>query len=89
MNWLRCICWWFGCKPIFGSEHHGDGVMPCERCGASDTTYEDRVGDTRHTRLKARCTYWLWLRWQPHWFTKCPACGQRGTCKPDCDGIPF
>ena len=27
-------------------------VSSCGRCGAQDTTYGDRVGDTRHNRAK-------------------------------------
>lgn len=85
----RLTCWWFGCRPIYEAEHHGDGVMPCERCGAPDTTYADRVGDTRHRRAvdALRGLWWhLVLRWLPR---RCPACGRRGRCSSDCDGVPF
>lgn len=85
----QIICWWFGCSPIYEAEHHGSGTMPCERCGAPDTTYSDRVGDTRHHRMveRLRSIKWMLLEsWRPK---PCPACGQRGNCDDDCDGIPF
>lgn len=85
----RLLCWWFGCQPIYEAEHHGSGVMPCERCGAPDTTYSDRVGDTRHARATGALRRFRWNlfdRWRP---AKCHACQQRGKCAPECDGIPF
>ena len=83
---LRAVCWWFGCRPDYEAMRHDCDVIPCERCGAEDTWYSDRVGDTQHNRAKAWLAHWLWYRWLP---TKCPACGGRYGCKPDCDGIPF
>ncbi|MDQ7745402.1 hypothetical protein [Hydrogenophaga pseudoflava] len=85
----KAICWWFGCSPIYEAEHHGSGTMPCERCGAPDTTYSDRVGDTRHLRMVERLR---WVKWKllESWRPKpCPACGKRGECADDCDGVPF
>lgn len=86
MNWLaRPLCWWFGCRPDFHAQPYGDAV-PCDRCGAWDTSYEDRIGYTRHNRLKEWLAYWLWRKWIP---VKCRACNQRFGHDPDCDGIPF
>lgn len=84
----RSLCWWFGCQPLYEAMSHDSDAVPCMRCGASDTTYADRCGDTRHARFVG----WLrWVRWRlfDSWRPKpCVACGQR-KCKPDCDGIPF
>jgi len=83
----RLACWWFGCWPDYQRFDY-DGTCPCERCGAPDTTYADRVGDTRHARMVDRLRRLRWLlldSWRPK---PCPACGER-KCKPDCDGIPF
>ena len=87
----RFTCWWFGCSPVHCDEEvYGYGVMPCERCGASDTTYEDRIGWTLHARLGdwlRRLRWHLFDRWRPH---PCQACGKPlGKCASDCDGIPF
>jgi hypothetical protein len=85
----RAICWWFGCQPDYMAMDHGCELIPCERCGAADTSYSDRCGDTRHNRLIERWyrfTWWLVRRWLP---LKCPACGGRYGCKAGCDGIPF
>lgn len=85
----RLICWWFGCQPDYQAMDHGSDQIPCERCGAADTDYADRCGDTRHARLVDRLHrlhYLLLHSWRPK---PCPACGERGQCKPDCDGIPF
>lgn len=84
----RLLCWWFGCEPDYQRFDH-DGTVPCTRCGAGDTSYADRVGDTRHNRLMDRWhrfTWWTVRRWLPH---KCPACGHRWKCDDNCDGIPF
>lgn len=51
--------------------------------------YGDMVGDTRHNRAIDQWHRFTWAilrRWLPH---KCPACGKRGKCADDCDGIPF
>ena len=85
----RLWCWWFGCAPYYEAMDHGSEAVPCERCGAWDTTYSDRVGDTRHARFveAVRLTWWRAVgRWIP---SRCPACGERFKCKSDCDGIPF
>jgi hypothetical protein len=85
----RLVCWWFGCQPDYEALRHDCDAVPCERCGAPDTSYADRVGDTRHNRLFDRWHRLTWLlvrRWLPH---KCPACGARWKCATDCDGIPF
>lgn len=85
----RLTCWWFGCIPDYDAMRHDCEVIPCERCEAPDTSYSDRVGDTRHARF---VNSWRWLYWRAigRWLpTKCLACGKRFGCKPDCDGIPF
>jgi hypothetical protein len=79
----RLACWWFGCQPIYEAEHLGSGAWD-----TWDTTYEDRIGDTRHARMVGRLHR---LRWRllDSWRARpCPACHER-KCKPDCDGIPF
>lgn len=84
----RLYCWWFGCQPDYRALSLGD-ALPCERCGAADTTYEDRCGDTKHARLVdwlRRLRWRLFDSWRPR---PCPACGKRGECATDCDGIPF
>lgn len=88
----RLICWWFGCEPDWGSSFAGEEPTPCLRCGARDTTYNDRVGDTRHNRFKdhvARLIAPLHFR---YWFPKpCQTCGLRDGHAPDCDvdDLPF
>lgn len=82
----RLVCWWLGCRPDWHAMHYDAEAIPCERCGAADTTYADRCGDTRHNRAKDWLSWWLWRRWLPR---KCPACGGRFGCRADCDGIPF
>jgi len=60
----RIICWWFGCDPDYSRGHGGANfIVPCRRCGAFDTMYCDRVGDTRHARMMASVRYWAWTRW--------------------------
>lgn len=83
------MCWWFGCQPDYEAMRHDCEAIPCERCGAEDTWYSDRVGDTRHARMVGRLRRLRWIlldSWRPR---PCPACGGRYGCKPDCDGIPF
>ncbi|MBI5255383.1 MAG: hypothetical protein HY855_02710 [Burkholderiales bacterium] len=85
----RLWCWWFGCLPDYEAMQHDAEAIPCDRCGAPDTTYSDRCGDTRHARfvdLLRQLRWQLLYRWLP---TKCPACGERYACRADCDGIPF
>lgn len=82
----RLSCWWFGCNPDYEAMQHYCKYVPCKRCGAHDTPYADRVGDTRHNRAMGWLRYWLWRRWLP---TKCPACGSRFEHRSDCDWIPF
>ena len=63
-------------------------TIPCERCGAADTSYADRCGDTRHARMVDQLQRLRWRlldSWRPK---PCPACGER-KCAADCDGIPF
>lgn len=86
----RLICWWFGCLPAWDEGLLYDWhLVPCERCGAPDTSYADRCGDTRHQRLMERLRH-LRYRLLESWRRKpCPACGRRGGCTADCDGIPF
>jgi len=84
----RLACWWFGCWPDYEALRHDYEAVPCERCGAPDTTYADRCGDTRHARMVDRLRRLRWRlldSWRPQ---PCPACHER-KCKPDCDGIPF
>lgn len=89
----RLACWWFGCQPDYEAMRLGhlfdvSDVVPCERCGAADTSYADRVGDTRHNRMVDQLQRLRWRlldSWRPK---PCPACGQR-KCAADCDGIPF
>lgn len=83
---IRLWCWWFGCRPNYEAERQCWEVIPCDRCGAADTSYSDRVGDTRHNRLMDWLAYWFWHRWVPK---KCAACGAWFGHKSDCDGIPF
>lgn len=67
----RLVCWWFGCDPDY--EHtcmlSANYVVPCKRCGAHDTDYADRVGDTRHNNF----VRWI-CRLLPR---KCCVCGKR------------
>lgn len=86
--WRRALCWWFGCHPIYAAEHYGE-VMPCERCGAPDTSYSDRVGDTRHARMVDRLRGLRWRMFDSWRKKPCHACGRRKCCAVDCDGIPF
>lgn len=85
----RLLCWWFGCRPHPHADPYSD-LIPCDRCGAADTSYSDRVCDTRHNRLVERwhwLAWWTLRRWIPH---KCHACGGRWSCRPDCHGdVPF
>lgn len=84
------ICWWQGCLPDYDAVLFDTArdcwteALPCKRCGASDMTYADRVGDTRSKRVAGWLCYWLWQRWRP---AACPECGQRGG-KP-CNCPPF
>lgn len=84
----RLACWWFGCQPDYEALRYDCEAVPCERCGAPDTTYADRCGDTRNARMADRLRRLRWRlldSWRPK---PCPACGER-KCRPDCDGIPF
>lgn len=83
----RIRCWWFGCEG-----HPQDPAPPdylgCMHCG-DIVPYGDMVGDTRHNRMVERLRWVKWKlleSWRP---TPCPACGKRGECADDCDGIPF
>jgi len=82
------LCFWFGCVPDY--EHpcglSPNYVVPCARCGARDTDYADRVGDTRHARAMGALAYWFWRRWIP---AKCPDCQHRLGAHEHCDVLPF
>lgn len=82
------ICYWFGCVPDYEHprEVNPDYVVPCQRCGAHDTDYSDRVGDTRHHRAMQAIAYWCWRRWVP---AKCRDCHQRFGSRAHCDDLPF
>jgi hypothetical protein len=86
----RLICWWFGCEPDYEAVYYDTNregwseAVPCKRCDAPDTSYADRVGDTRHNRLKQWLHSWLFRRWCP---AKCGDCGKRRSECRDC--IPF
>ncbi len=88
----KLMCWWFGCDPDYEATYYDTGLdgwseaVPCKRCGATDTTYGDRVGDTRHRRAVKLVRYWLFRRWWPE---KCHECGKRFGTHSECDGIPF
>jgi hypothetical protein len=80
------ICWWFGCDP-----DHNDScstapnyVVPCKRCGAPDTAYADRIGDTKHNRTADWLRYWCLRRW---WPVRCDCCGKRFGSHDEC--LPF
>lgn len=79
-------CWWFGCLPDYerGDASGADYVVPCHRCKAHDTSYADRVGDTRHNRFMGRVRYWCWRRW---WPARCRDCGHRSGDHSQC--LPF
>lgn len=77
---MNILCWWFGCDPDYSAH----GAIPCLRCGAHDTSYEDRCGYTPHNRLKGWLYFWLYRRW---WPTRCLDCGKRYGNHYDC--IPF
>lgn len=84
----RLACWWYGCQPDYDrpSAIAPDYIVPCKRCGAPDTSYADRVGDTRHHRTRAALRYWLYRRW---WPAPCSECGGRWRHRDGCDGFPF
>lgn len=83
---VRLACWWFGCQPDYNHpcELSPNYVVPCKRCGALDTTYEDRVGVTRHNRLMRWLRYWFFRRWWPE---RCIDCGKRFGRHDEC--VPF
>lgn len=82
---MNIVCWWFGCDPIWEAYGHGDGSIPCARCGAHNTTYEDRAGITRHEAAKSFFRYWFFRRW---WPKRC-ICGKRWQHEMTEDCIPF
>jgi len=87
---IRLCCWWFGCQPDFENMHchreedYTHCVTPCMRCGADDTSYEDQVGETKHSALMNWINYWLFRKW---WPAKCDDCGKRYGTHDSC--IPF
>ena len=81
------ICWYLGCNLDYSAGlQNGCDAIPCRRCGANDTTYSDRCGDTRHNRAKDLFSWWLWRRWLQR---RCKECGARFGCRADCDAPPF
>lgn len=78
----RAICWWLGCDPDYEHVRH-DMIAPCKRCGALDTSYADRVGDTRQRRLMDALDGAIRFFWP----RKCVECGKRRGHADDC--IPF
>lgn len=82
----KAICWWFGCDPDYDHpcELSPNYVVSCKRCGASDTSYSDRVEDTRHQRMVDWLRYWLFRRWS---LEKCGDCGRRFGKHEGC--LPF
>lgn len=84
----RLVCWWHGCQPDYEHpcELAPNYVVPCKRCGAPDTSYADRVGDSRHYRTKQWAWWWLWRKW---WPAKCSDCGKRFGNHERCDDFPF
>lgn len=82
------ICWWFGCNPDYGypCELAPSYVVPCTRCGAPDTDYSDRIGDTRHNRAVQWAMWWLWRKWIP---ARCSDCGRRFGKHEHCEDLPF
>lgn len=75
---LKAICWWFGCSPDL--DRANSNAIPCSRCGAQDTSYEDRAGLTRHAIFVAKLSATFLPR------SKCNDCGKRygdhSTCLP-------
>jgi hypothetical protein len=84
----RLACWWHGCLPDYDHpcELAPNYVVPCKRCGAPDTSYSDRVGDSRSNRVRQWAWWWLWRKW---WPAKCGACGKRFGNHEQCDDFPF
>lgn len=80
----RLLCWWFGCDPDY-SKVSRELVIPCKRCGATDTSYGDRVGDTRQHRM-ADGLLRIAILFRP---PKCNDCGKRFGNHDDCDNLPF
>lgn len=78
---MSLICWWCGCVPDYDSPYID--VLPCMRCGAPDTTYADRVGDTRNSRTMD----WLCAPFYRLWPRRCVDCGKRFGHHDDC--LPF
>lgn len=83
----KIICWWFGCRPDYDGPVCGynyGSAVPCSRCGSHDTSYADRVGETRHAAMVESIKYWGLRKWVPE---KCPDCGKRYGDHGDC--LPF
>lgn len=80
---VRLHCWWFGCDPDWNAI---DGFLPCKRCGR-ETSYADRVGDTRYHRFRDTFLPIRFLR--KIWPRKCRQCGHRWMCNYPVDHIPF
>lgn len=82
----RLICWWKGCRPDYeAAPEPGGSVVPCGRCGAWDTTYDDRVGINRQKAVIDWLRYWQYGRWFP---PRC-SCGRRGEHEETSECLPF
>lgn len=84
----RIWCWWVGCVVDWDAiaRSDDDDKIPCLRCGAPDTNYEDRIGYTRRNRTIR------WLRGNILWRLipqRCDRCGKRFGKHEGCDDIPF
>ncbi len=82
----RIICWWFGCAPDYDAMPYAP-TIPCSRCDAPDTSYADRVGDTRHAQMMNAIRSFVACWWP----AKCVVCSKRFGPHDRCvnDDIPF
>jgi hypothetical protein len=85
-RFVQLLCWWRGCDPDYEHpcELAPNYIVPCKRCGAADTDYADRVGETRENAAKDVARRILLRWWLPE---KCGDCGKRYGTHHDC--VPF